>query len=67
MDEFLFVDWSKFNVFLQQQLKLKSAATIVKEGKPVTIVKCRSLSAEQALQGKAEIDVGTTISPLDSP
>jgi hypothetical protein len=48
---------------LSGQTKLKSASTITTAGKNVTIVKCQSLSAEQAL-GIKPVDVGSTLYPL---
>jgi isopentenyl phosphate kinase len=44
-----------------EQTKLKSAATIASAGKNVTIVKCGSGSAVQALSGESEVEVGSII------
>lgn len=62
------------SVFLQQiglgcsnysslsiQTKLKAAASVASSGTNVTIVKCQSLSAEQALRADAEVEIGSII------
>jgi isopentenyl phosphate kinase len=64
----LTVDTRRYSVFMSPltflvsfQTKLQSAASIAASGKNVTIVKCQSTSAEQALRAEPEISTGTKI------
>jgi hypothetical protein len=48
-------------LFLLRQTKLASAAAIAATGKNVTIAKCESLGAEQAIRNEMEIDKATVL------